>query len=65
LNQIRKAVIDDYRRQADIELVVAEACRYSTKEGAGDYLRRTCQQHGQTNVVLVLNKIDVSPNADL
>lgn len=60
LNQIRKAVINEYRRQADFELIVADSCRYSTSEDAEDYLRRAVQQHGSANTVLVLNKIDVS-----
>ncbi|KAF3052338.1 hypothetical protein E8E11_010010 [Didymella keratinophila] len=52
LNQIRKAVINEYRRQADFEPVVADPCRYSTNEGADDYLRRAVQQHGSANTAL-------------
>ncbi|KAF3041871.1 hypothetical protein E8E12_002658 [Didymella heteroderae] len=58
LNQIRKAVINEFRCHADFELVVADPCHYPTSEGADDYLRRAVQQHGSINTVLVLNKID-------
>ncbi|KAJ4989677.1 hypothetical protein SVAN01_04894 [Stagonosporopsis vannaccii] len=59
LNQTRTAVVNQFRRTADFEMIVANSERYLTKSDEEFYLSRAIQQRGAENVFLVLNKIDI------
>lgn len=61
LNQTRTAVVNDYRRKANFEMVVAKSDRYLSSTTQDRYLTRAIQQHKAQNTILVLNKADVNP----
>lgn len=61
LNQTRTAVVNDYRRKANFEMVVAKSDRYLSSTVQDKYLTRAIQQHKAQNTILVLNKADVNP----
>ena len=60
LNQTRTAVVNEYRRKANFEIVVAKSDRYLSKTDEDRFLHRAIRQHEAKNVFLVLNKTDVS-----
>ena len=53
--------MNQFRRMANFEIIVANSKRYLTKTDEDRYLMRAIRHHGPKNVFLVLNKIDVSP----
>lgn len=59
LNQTRTAVVNDYRRRANFEMVVAKSDRYLSSTVQDRYLTRAIRQHEAKNTILVLNKADV------
>ncbi|KAF9693297.1 hypothetical protein EKO04_008861 [Ascochyta lentis] len=59
LNQTRAAIVNEYRRVADFEMVVAKSDRYLSKTDEDRYLSRATRCHGASNVFLVLNKADI------
>ncbi|KAJ4337685.1 hypothetical protein N0V95_008266 [Ascochyta clinopodiicola] len=60
LNQTRTAVVNEYRRLANFEIVVAKSDRYLSKTDEDRFLNRAVRHHEAKNVFLVLNKADVS-----
>ncbi|KAJ8106416.1 hypothetical protein OPT61_g9549 [Boeremia exigua] len=58
LNQTRTAVVNEYRRKANFEMVVAKSDRFSSSTAQDRYLTRAIRQHEARNTILVLNKAD-------
>ncbi|KAF3041863.1 hypothetical protein E8E12_001591 [Didymella heteroderae] len=58
LNQTRSAVVNEYRRKANFEMIVAKSDRYLTKTDEDRFLHRAIRHHEAKNVFLVLNKAD-------
>lgn len=59
-SQLRQAVINKYRWDADFEMVVAPAPRLQTNETQAKYLDLSIRQKGADKTILVMNQIDVS-----
>lgn len=55
--------MNQFRRMANFEIVVANSDRYLTKTDEDRYLTRAIRNQGAENVFLVLNKIDVSSSS--
>ena len=52
--------MNEYRRKANFEIVVAKSDRYLSKTDEDRFLHRAIRQHEAKNVFLVLNQVDVS-----
>lgn len=52
--------MNEFRRKANFEIVVAKSDRYLSKTDEDRFLHRAIRQHEAKNVFLVLNKADVS-----
>lgn len=58
-NQMRTALIEEYREMANFKIVVAPAQRLSTSTTHTDYLKRSMRRLESRNTLLVANKSDV------
>lgn len=52
--------MNEFRREANFEMVVAKSERYLSSTIQDRYLTRAIRQHEGKNTILVLNKADVS-----
>jgi hypothetical protein len=60
-SQLREVVINDFRRKADFEMVIAPFSRLNTSVLQERYINRSIHLKGANRTILVLNKSDVSP----
>jgi hypothetical protein len=59
-SHLRNAVVNDYRRKADFDMVIVPSSRVSTSMVHQTYLDRSLHMRGPGRMMVVMNKIDVS-----